>query len=144
MDHDGSFFFSGGRNVLQTEVFGQGKVALDGPALPGAPQSVLDPEIDLRPVEGAAAGAFFVLKTFTRERAAERRRGLFPDFVRADRVFGPRRELYLVLVEAKGLKDVEHKVDDLYDLRFELFRQAENMRVVLGEVPNAQQAVQDA
>ena len=82
--------------VLEVEALGQVEVALDGRALPPAADGVGDLDVDLRPVEGAAALVHLVVPPLALERLDQPRRRLLPDLIRADRLVGPGGEVDLV------------------------------------------------
>ena len=82
--------------MLEVEALGQVEVALDGRALPLAADGVGDLDVDLRPVEGAAALVHLVVPPLALERLDQPGRRLLPDLIRADRLVGPGREVDLV------------------------------------------------
>ena len=55
-----------------------------------------DLDVDLRPVEGAAALVHLVVPPLALERLDQPRRRLLPDLIRADRLVGPGGEVDLV------------------------------------------------
>ena len=77
------------------------------------------------------------------ERRAERRLREVPLLVRAELVVGPRGELE-ARVHAEELVEERGKVEAAEDLRLDLLARAEDVRVVLRHVPDAQQPVQGA
>ena len=56
----------------------------------------------------------------------------------------PGRELSLKLIEAEIFQHVQSKIEAGGDFTFDLFRHAEDVRVILGKAANAQQAVHHA
>ena len=69
--------------VLEVEALGQVEVALDGRALPLAADGVGDLDVDLRPVEGAAALVHLVVPPLALECSLERLGRRLPDLVRS-------------------------------------------------------------
>ena len=69
---------------------------------------------------------------------------MVPEFVRADALLRPGRELHHDLVEAEVLIDRKDQLVDLVALGRELILGAEDMRVVLGERAHAHHAMQRA
>src|SRR5450830_461910 len=150
VDHDGPMLFVVGPGVRDVEALRHGEVDLDGAALPGAPHDVADVEVDLGAVEGAVAGVQHVgegLAAGARlgvEHAGEGALGPLPHLVAADALVGPGAELDLDIAEAEGRVAVVHEAYDAADLVFELLGGAVDVRVVLGEVTHAEEAVKHA
>mmetsp|Transcript_16868 Transcript_16868/g.41828 ORF Transcript_16868/g.41828 Transcript_16868/m.41828 type:complete len:320 (+) Transcript_16868:702-1661(+) len=144
MQHDGLLLLAAARHVLEVEALGQVEVALDGRALPLAPDGVGDLDVDLRPVEGAAALVHLVVPPLALERLDQPGRCLLPDLIRADRLVGPGGQVDLVLGEAELAQDLLSQVEHARDLVRELLGQAEDVRVVLREAAHAEEAVQRA
>ncbi len=53
-------------------------------------------------------------------------------------------KLHLISIEAEGLEHGVNELDAAFDLSFQLVAHAEDVRIVLGEAANAQQAVHHA
>src|SRR5205823_14444798 len=109
---------------------------------PRASQHVFDLNIDLRPVEDAFAWINTVRHATTLESRLQRGCGLSPELFRADRLRRASRDVDLVFRESEGLQHEEGEVQNLRDLRFQLLRNAEQMRVVLREAAHPHQAVE--
>ncbi len=62
---------------------------------------------------------------------------LFPGFV-------PDRKLHLVFVEAEGLHDEEHEIEEVRNLFVDLLPGAEDVRVILCETAHSEHPVQDS
>ena len=144
VDHDRPMLFVVGPGVGDVQPLRHGEVDLDGAALPGAAHDVADVEVDLGAVEGAVAGVEHVLDALALEHAREDALGELPDLVRADALLRPGAELDLDVAEAERGVDVLHEADDAEHLFFELLGGAVDVRVVLGEVAHAEEAVQHA
>jgi hypothetical protein len=129
--------------VGQPELLGHVVVELHGAELPGPLEGVGHVEIDLRPIEGAVALVQVVLEPAALERPLERGLGPVPHVLAADALLGARRELQPRL-EPEQVVDEEPEVEAAQDLLVDLLLGAEHVRVVLGDVPDAQQAVQRA
>ena len=100
-------------------------------------------EVDLRPVEGSVARVQLVHEATPVEGRRERGLGEVPLLVGAEFVVGPRRELELRL-ELEQVVEVLRVVDAAEDLVLDLLARAEDVRVVLGDVADAGEAVQRA
>ncbi len=144
VDHDGPMLFVVGPGVADVQALGHGEVHLDGAALPGAAHDVADVEVDLGAVEGAVAGVEHVVDALAVEHAREDALGQLPDLVRADALGRPGAELDLDVAEAERGVDVLHEAHHAEHLVFELLGGAVDVRVVLGEVAHAEEAVQHA
>ena len=131
-------------DVLELEPRRVVEVHLDGRALPGPVERVLDLDVDLGAVEDALAGVDHVRQAARLERLAQGLRRDLPLLVAAARLLRLRREVDVVAVEAEGAEDVRREVEHPQDLVLELVGAAEDVRVVLGEAPHAHEAVQDA
>ena len=118
-------------------------VELDRAELPGAAEHVGDVQVDLRPVEGAFAGAEHVLDLVALERRLERALGEVPLLVAAELVVRPRRELRPRLEPEEPVEEAEI-VDAAVELRRDLLLRAEDVGVVLGDVADAREPVQRA
>ena len=113
------------------------------PELPRAADRVGHVEVDLRAVERAVALVELVRQVVVVQRALQRGLGAVPHVLGADPLLGPRRELQARL-EAELLVDREAEVEAADDLFLDLVLGGEDVRVVLGDVADAQQAVQRA
>ena len=129
--------------VLQLEVMRELEVELDRAALPGTAKAVLQVEIDLGTVECAVALVDGVLDAHGLERLAQALLGVGPVLVGAHGVLGARGELDAVR-EAKLRVVGRDEVRDVRDLLGDLVRADEEVRVVLRELADAEQAVQGA
>ena len=118
-------------------------VELDRPHLPRAAERVGHVQVDLRAVEGAVARVEHVLEPAPVERGLQRRLGEVPLLLGAELVVGPGRELE-VRVEPEEVVEVLRVVEAAEDLVLDLLAGAEDVRVVLGHVPDPGQAVQGA
>ena len=94
--HDRLLALAARRHVLEPETVGQVKVGLDRRALPRAPDRVLDLDVDLRAVEGAAALVDAEVPALPLQRLCECGRRAAPDCVGAHALLGTRREHHLV------------------------------------------------
>ena len=87
VDHDGAVLVVVLALVGQVEALGQGHVQLDGAALPGPAQGILDVDVDFGTVEGAVALVDDVFLAVILQGLAQAVGGLFPLFIRADGFF---------------------------------------------------------
>ena len=143
MDHDRALLLAVLGGILQVEVQRHLEVQLDGAALPGASDAVLEVEVDLRAVERAVALVDGVVQTQLLQRALQAvGRGL-PVLVGAHGVLRAGGQLDEVLEAELGV-DLVDQVHDVGDLVGDLVGAHEDVRVVLGEAAHAEQAVQRA
>ena len=133
-------------DVLELEAVRVVEVHLDGRALPGAVQRVLDLDVDLRPVEDALARIHLVRRCrATSSARLQRRRRDLPLLVACPpRSPASSRGTMSYSVEAERRQHGGDEVQHAHDLGVELVRAAEEVRVVLGEAAHAHQAVQHA
>ncbi len=131
-------------DVGGVEPLGQHVVELEGAALPGAADGVGQVELELRAVEGALAGGVVEGEAVGVERLGQRRLGAVPGGVVAGALVGPGGELVGDLGHAHVAVDPGEEVEEAPRLVEDLVLAAEDVRVVLGHLPHAHQAVQRA
>src|SRR5216683_3035017 len=135
-------------DVLQAEASGQIEIELHGGELPGAADGVNELDVDLGAVEGRFALHFLERNVHALQAVGERGGGAVPVFGLAGvilRMRGvPVGELDFEFVEAKIFHDGVGEIDAGLDFRFDLRRHAENVRVVLRESADAEQAMKHA
>ncbi len=142
MDHHGRVVDAVGAAVLQIEALGQDEIDLNGPELPFAADRVLHVDVELRPVERAAALVELVGDVARFERGADR--GLGDLVGRPADVRFARREKILEIGEAERGDQPDRLVGGLLELGLQLLGRAEEVRVVLREAAHAGEAVQRA
>ena len=130
-----------GAHVGEAEPLRHLRVELDRPHLPRPAEDVGHVQVDLRPVERALALADVVRDAAPLERRAERRLGEVPLLVGPELVVGPGRELEPRL-HPEQVVEVRGVVEAAEDLVLDLLARAEDVRVVLRHVPDAEQAVE--
>ena len=130
-----------GADVLEVEPLGHLEVQLDRPALPGPSEGVLQVEVDLRSVEGSVALVDRVLQPELLQGVPEAVGGLLPVLVGSHGVLGAGGELDVVL-EAELAVDLVDQTDDALDLLLDLVGGHVEVRIVLGEAPDPEQAVE--
>src|SRR5262245_21453399 len=134
-------------DVFETEPLRQVEIDLNRRELPQPFDRVHDLEVDLRPVERRLVLHPRIRQPVFVQSLGQCRLGQTPDIVRAQilRMIGQvtDRKLSLVL-EAESLKNEVHQVEAALDLRFQLLRRAEDVRVVLREPARPHQPVRDA
>ncbi len=143
VNHDWALLGAVGVGVLELKALGQLEVELDGAALPGTAQAVLQVEVDLGAVEGAVAGVERVVDAHGFQGFLEALLGGGPVLVGAHRVLGTGGQLHPV-GEAKLVVVGRNQVGDIGDLLGNLVAADEEVGVVLGEGAHAEQAVQGA
>src|SRR5579862_2741642 len=132
-----------GAHVREPEALRHLVVELDRPHLPRAAERVGHVQVDLRSVEGALPGRDDVLHAVALQRQLERRLGAVPLLVGAEALLRPGRELRARL-EPEEVVEEPRVIDDRVDLLLDLVLGEEDVRVVLRDVPDAQQAVEGA
>src|SRR6266702_1462155 len=132
-------------DVLQAEARRQIEIELHGGELPGAADGVNELDVDLGAVEGGFALHFLERNVYALHGVGERGGGAAPVFGLAGVVFRmrgvPVGELHFEFVEAEIFHDGVGEIDAGFDFRFDLRGHAENVRVVLRESADAEQAV---
>src|SRR5713101_1233641 len=135
-------------DVLQAEACGEIEIELHGGELPGAADGVNELDVDLGAVEGRFALHFLERNVHALQAVGERGGGAVPVFGLAGvilRMRGvPVGELDFEFVEAEIFHDGVSEIDAGFDFRFDLRGHAENVRVVLRESADAEQAVKHA
>ena len=131
-------------DVGGVEPLGQHVVELEGAALPGPADGVGQVELELRAVEGAFAGRVVELQAAGDQRVGERALGVVPGRVVAGALVGPGRELVGDVGHAHVAVDPGEERQEARGLVADLVLAAEDVRVVLGHLPHAHQAVQRA
>ena len=114
---------------------------LDGSALPGSSDAVLQVEVDLRAVECAVPLIYHVGQSQLIEGASESLCCKFPVLVASHAVLRSRGELYMVLEAEQGIYLVDEACYIL-DLVADLLRGHEDVGVVLRKAAHAHQAVE--
>lgn len=131
-------------DIFQPKAFRLVKVELDGGELPLAPERVVDLQVNLRPVERAAA----VIHLVGQARALKGRfQGIFRIFPLrgvAYAFFGLRAQEGMKLAETERAQDVQAEVQHKVNLLRHLVRAAEVVRVILREAAHAHKPVQHA
>src|SRR3990172_1624619 len=128
-------------HIADIETLRQVEVELDGRALPGPTEGILHLQVDLRPIEGTPPLLNLILDSRTVGRPAQRHGRLVPQGRVPHRLIRSSCDKGLVLVEAECAQEEQTEIDGPGDLFHHLLGRAEDMRVVLGEPPNAQEAV---
>ena len=144
VDHVGAVLLAIRADIRHVEAFGQVEVELDGTGLPFTAKSVLDLQVDLRAVEGAAAFIHFAIDAFRLDGVLKGVHGLRPHVVVADGFRGARRQISLHILESEALPHIHAEAEDFADFVFDLFRRADDVGIVLREAADAHQAVQHA
>src|SRR5574341_344263 len=128
-------------DIGDVETLRQVEVELDGRALPGPTEGILHLQVDLRPIEGTTPLLDLIPESRTVGRPAQRHGRLVPQGRVPNRLVGSGCDKGLVLLEAECAQEEQAEIDGPGDLFHHLFGRAEDMRVVLSEPPNAQEAV---
>ena len=143
MDHHRPVLFPVGAGIGQVEALGQVHVQLNGAALPGTANAVLQVEVDLGAVEGAVALVDHVVHAQLVQSALEAVGGLGPHLVGADGVFRPGGQLH-VIFKAKYAVYLVDQVVHALDLVLDLLGGHEDVGVVLGEAAHPHEPVEGA
>ena len=143
MDHDRAVLFAVRAGVLQLKALGKLHVELDRAALPGTAEAVGQMEIELRAVERAVALVDDVALAHLGHGGLERFGGEIPVLHIAHVILGHRGDLDLVAQAEHGV-DLVEQADDILDLVLHLLPGHEDVRVVLREAADTEEAVQRA
>ena len=143
VDHDRAVLLAVGADILEVKALGHLHVELDGTALPGAAEAVFQMEVDLRAVERAVALVDDIGLAELVERGDKAVGRDFPLLVRADMVLRHGGQLHMVL-EAEERVHIVNELGHALDLVLDLIGRHEDVRIVLREAADAEQAVQRA
>src|SRR5688572_4340769 len=144
VDHHGPVRLVVRSRIFQLETLRKLKIELDRRALPETPEGVPELHVNLWSVEGAAASVDAVRNLFALERTLERLLGPIPGRVVPQLLRRPRRD-FEVQLEPEVLSDETlDLIEAEKNLVFRLIERAEDVGVIHGEAPDAQQAVQHA
>src|SRR5256884_4586243 len=143
VDHNGALRLSVGVDVLEREAVGLREVDLDGRELPAAPERVQNVDVYFGPVERSVARVEVIREPIRLQRVVQGPLGRLPLLVRPHRFRRPRRELEEG-VEREGLVPVANQFEKLPDLVLELIGAAVDVRIVLRELPHAEETRQRA
>ena len=141
MHHDRTVLFTVLAHVGQIEALGQREVHLNGGALPLTADAVKKLDVDLGAVEGAIALIDIVGQVEFFHGLDKGVGGQFPGFVRADAALGTRGNLNFIF-EAEKIHQILNQMNDADDFGLQLIRPAENVRVILCKLADAEQAMQ--
>ena len=143
MQHDRSLLLAVGVGVLEVEIQRHLEVELHRAALPRATQRIVQMEVDFGTVEGAIALVDHVVHAELVERGLQAAFGGDPILVGAHGVLGARGQ-FDVVGEAELVVDGRDQIGHADDFLGQLVGAHEQMRVVLVEATDAEQAVQSA
>src|SRR5688572_19724061 len=127
--------------VLELEALWKIEIELHGRALPFAPDRVNELEVQLRSVERPAANVHLVSLPPLRHHLGQRALGFLPQLRPSKSFVRSRCKLDRVRI-TKCAKHLVDEVEKSPDLRRNLLRRAEHVRIVLRESANSQHSVQ--
>ena len=143
MDHHGHVLAAVAGGILQIKAAGQLIVQLNGAALPGTAQRVLNVEVQLGAVERAVAGVHHILLADGGNGVGQSVLCLLPVLPGADVVLGHGGQFDLV-GQAKQRVDLVEQAGDADDLILDLVLGQQDVGVVLGEAADTEHAVERA
>src|SRR5438552_11399013 len=143
VDHDRAPRVPVAVDVFELEPVRLREVDLDGGKLPAAPERVLDVDVNLGPVERPVARIEVVREPVRLQRVVQRPLGRLPLLVRSQRLGRARGELE-ERVEREGLVPVADQLEERGNFVLELVGATVDVRVVLRELPHAEEARQGA
>ena len=143
VDHHGAVLLTVGPGVLQLEALRQLHIQLDGAALPGAAQGVLEMEVQLGAVEGAVPLVDDVALAHLGDGLFQSLLGEFPILLVPHVILRHGGQLYLVGQAEEGVDLVKETGHVLY-LVLHLVPGHEDVGIVLGEAADAEQPVEGA
>src|SRR5947207_6414095 len=133
-------------DVFELKAFGQIEIPLNCAKLPQSSDRVFHFEIDLRTIEGRFAFYAVIGNTTSVQAGGQHLFSVLPLLVRTEIQFVPiaslHRKLVLDLLKTKSFEHLIGKIDAIIDLARNLFRRAEEMRVVNGESTHPHQSMQ--
>ena len=135
-------------DVFETETRGQVEIELDSGELPRAADGVDELDVDFGAVECGFASDSFIRNVELLHGFGKRGRGTLPVFRFAGVIFRvrgvPIGKLDFEFVEAEIFHYGEGEIDAGFHFAFDLRRRTENVRVILREAADAEQAVEHA
>ena len=143
VDHDRTMFLAIFPGVGQVKFLRQQHIQLDGAALPGPADGILQMEVDLRAVKGAVPFVDAVLQAEIVHGLAQGVGGHFPRSIVAHGVVRTGGQFCMVGQAEGGVHFVE-QTDGFLDHIFDLVGHHEDVGIVLGEAAHTEQAVQGA
>ena len=146
MDHDRAVQFVIGTLVGQVETFGQVVVHLNRSQLPLATDGIFHHEVQLRAIERRFSKLHDSVESFLLCGLHDSRFGFLPVLVRTDILLAvvgiTQRNLCRIAVELQRPENIEHDVDNAFELFEQLVGTHEQVGVVLRETTHTSQAVQ--
>src|SRR2546421_3765360 len=142
MHHQGAMRFVIRARVLEVEALRQRVVELDSRALPLAADRVVELDVDLRPVERAAADVHAIRQVAPVEPAFQRLCGDVPHGVRAQLLVGASGQIEPIL-QSESLAHYQlDDVEQVEDLFLDLVLAQKDVRIVHRQPAHAQHAMQ--
>src|SRR5438477_8627472 len=142
MHHQGAVRLVVRARVLEVEALRQRVIELDGRALPLAADRVVELDVDLRPVERAAANVHPIGQATPLERVFQCLFGNVPHGVRAELLVGASGQIEPIL-QSESLTHYQlDDVEQVEDLLLDLVLAQEDVRIVHREPTHAQHAMQ--
>ena len=142
VDHDGSPAFVISVDIAEVEPLWKAHIQLNGTALPGTAQSVLDVKIDFGAVKGAIPLVEPVVSAISVQSSPQSFRGHFPLFVRTNGLFGPRGKL-----QHKSEPELPvypfSQCESAKNLMLYLVRGHKDVRIILMKSPHPEKPRQD-
>ena len=142
VQHHRAMAFAIVAHVSEIKALRQGKIALNGSALPTALQGVFELDVDFGPVEGALALADAVGYAPGLEGPDQGVGGQIPLGVGADGFLRAGGQFHFIL-EPEDRHDLGHEIKDPQDFAFHLLGHAQDMGIILGKLAHPGKAVQD-
>ena len=141
MDHDRTLLFAVFVHIFECKVQRHLKIKLNGSALPGTSQRILQVEVDLRAVKGAVALVDAIRQVQLFQCLYKTLGCLLPIRVAAHAVLRSGGKLNRI-AESELMVHLVDQVDNAHDLVRDLVAAHKDMRIVLGEAPYPKKAVQ--
>ena len=140
VNHDGAVLLAVRAGVFQVKPQRQLEIQLDGTALPGSSQGILQMEVDLGTVESAISLVDDVGKSQVVQGAPQGVGGHLPVLVASHAVLRAGGQLHMVF-EAEQAVNAVDQVCHALDLIPDLLRHHEDMGIVLGKAAHPHQSV---
>ena len=141
VQHDRTMLLAVLPHIGEIELLRHQHIKLNRAALPGTANGIFQMEIYFRAVESAVSFIHHIFQAAMLQGILQRRRGLLPDLIGAHGILRARGELRLVGQAEGGIHLIEQVNGVLYFLLNHRRRDKE-MGIILGEVADAEQAVQ--
>ena len=141
VNHNGTVFFSICPDVFTVKPQRKLEIKLNGTALPGPSDGILQVEINLGTIEGSVSLIHHIGKSQVVQGASESLCSHLPILIASHRIFRPGGKLHVIFKPEK-LINLINQLGNALDLFSNLFRHHKDMSIVLGKAAHPHQTVE--